>query len=446
MIVLKFGGTSVQNAERIDKVLDITIAQVEQAPVLIASAMGKTTDRLVDIGEKAKQGDKDGAFEIIDNLKSSHVDTAASFLTAELLNEAREKLDSIFLELHSLVKGLALLKECSDRSSDALLSFGERLSTLLISLRAKERGIETTLLDSRAFIKTDDNFTSAAVDFKSTNQLIQEQIKPVPQSLIVAQGFIATTADNVTTTLGRGGSDYTATIIGAAIQADEVQIWTDVDGIMTSDPRLIPGAKTIPEISYAEAAELAYFGARVIHPSTIQPAIESNIPVRIKNTTNPGSAGTAIIKEADGKGLRALALKKNITLINITSSRMLNAYGFLRKIFEIFERYKTPVDLIATSEVSVSMTIDNFGQLDKIINDLNQIGSVSVEPEQSIVCLVGKYLWKQSEFIVRVFKSLEDISIRMISLGSSDINLSLVVALDKADISAKRLHQEFFGT
>jgi len=259
------------------------------------------------------------------------------------------------------------------------------------------------------------------------------------------QGFIASTSGGATTTLGRGGSDYTATIVGAALRAEEVQIWTDVTGIMTADPRIVETARTIDQMSYREAAELAYFGAKVIHPSTIQPAVNLGIPVWVKNTFRPDDAGTKIVPSIPGSGLKAIACKKGITLVSISSSRMLLAYGFLRRIFEIFEKYLTPVDLIATSEVSVSVTIDNPAAVNNIARDLSEIGTVGVEAEKSIICLVGQDLWKDTVFLARVFSSLKSTPVRMICLGASDINLSLVVPVESTEESVRSLHDEFFG-
>jgi aspartate kinase len=311
--------------------------------------------------------------------------------------------------------------------------------------RAIERGIEAELLDSRELVKTDDGFTAALPIEDLTNRLITARVRPRAGSLPILQGFIGSTTGGATTTLGRGGSDYTATIVGAALRAEEVQIWTDVTGIMTSDPRIVKSARTIAEISYREAAELAYFGAKVIHPSTIQPAVNLGIPVLVKNTFRPGDSGTRIVSSIPRNGLKAIACKKGITLVSVGSSRMLLAYGFLRRIFEIFEKYETPVDLIATSEVSVSVTIDNAAAVNSIARDLAEIGTVGVETEKSIICLVGQDLWKDTVFLARVFSSLKDTPVRMISLGASDINLSLVVPVEATDASVTGLHQEFFG-
>jgi aspartate kinase len=301
------------------------------------------------------------------------------------------------------------------------------------------------LFDSRELVKTDDSFTAAVPIEDLTNRLISSHVRPKPGSIAIMQGFIGSTSGGATTTLGRGGSDYTATIVGAALRAEEVQIWTDVSGIMTSDPRIVKSARTIEQISYREAAELAYFGAKVIHPSTIQPATNLGIPVWVKNTFRPDDAGTKIVPTIPESGLKAIACKKGITLVSISSSRMLLAYGFLRRIFEIFEKYQTPVDLIATSEVSVSVTIDNPSAVNSIARDLSEIGTVGVESDKSIICLVGQDLWKDTAFLARVFASLKSTPVRMICLGASDINLSLVVPTDSTEDSVRSLHNEFFS-
>ena len=443
MIVLKFGGTSVQNADWIDNAIDITEKQLDKAPVLVSSAMGKTTDLIVEMTKLAEQGNLNECLSHIDILKNNHIQTAYSFLSGDNLAVAEEKLNELLSQFISLLKGLSLLRECSPRSKDALLSFGERLSTTLIALRAKERGIETEYLDARTFMITDENFSAASPLMSITEKKIREIVKPSAGKLIVTQGFISSTESGVTTTLGRGGSDYSAAIIGAALDAEEVQIWTDVNGIMTSDPRKVKGVKSISTITYNEAGELAYFGAKVVHPATIQPAVGKSIPVLVKNTREPEHCGTTIEGKLSGKGLKAIASKKDITLINITSCKMLNAYGFLSKIFTIFEKYETPVDLISTSEVSVSITIENDQQIESITDEMASFANVIVEKNKGIICLVGQDLWKDSRFISEVFSVLEDTPVRMISLGSSDINLSLVVPMEKIDETVQKLHDKF---
>ena len=445
MVVMKFGGTSVQDHIWIDKALNIAESQLDKAPVLVSSAMGKTTDTILALIDLAESGHLEESVPAFEGLKQTHLQAAYSFLSGDNLKRCEEGLNELFIEFISFLKGLSLLRECSARSRDALLSFGERLSTTIITHRALERGIEAELLDSRKFMITDENFNSAAPIMEKTEAAIKKMIKPAKGKLFVAQGFIASTESGVTTTLGRGGSDYSAAIIGAALGAQEIQIWTDVNGIMSSDPRSVEGVKTINSISYREAGELAYFGAKVVHPATIQPAVKDRIPVLVKNTGNPDHKGTTIEHSMHGTGLKAIAFKKEITLINITSTKMLNAYGFLSRIFGIFEKYRTPVDLISTSEVSVSITIENRENLDQIIEELNVFSTTSVENDSSIICLVGQDLWKDSRFISRVFAVLEDTPVQMISLGSSDINLSLVVPQKRTDQTIQSLHDAFLA-
>jgi aspartate kinase len=445
MIVMKFGGTSVQNAQMMDATLDIVARQLERAPVLVSSAMAKVTDQLQEIAKLVGVGKEEEALTILAAIEKRHIECARELLEGGPLAKCTADLGAVIVELRAFIKALAMLKEWSKRSNDAILSFGERLATIVLYHRARQRGIAAELFDSRELVKTDENFTSAAPIEDLTSKNISSRVRPRPGTMAILQGFIASTTTGATTTLGRGGSDYTATIVGAALRAEEVQIWTDVTGIMTSDPRIVKGARTIDQISYREAAELAYFGAKVIHPSTIQPAINLGIPVWVKNTFRPDDAGTRIIPSISGTGLRAIACKKGITLISINSSRMLLAYGFLRRIFEIFEKYQTPVDLIATSEVSVSVTIDNAAAVNAIARDLSEIGTVGVDVDKSIICLVGQELWKDTDFLARVFSSLKGTPVRMISLGASDINLSLVVPVECTDESVRCLHGEFFG-
>ncbi|MFP4363881.1 MAG: aspartate kinase [Spirochaetia bacterium] len=426
MIVLKFGGTSVGTFEKIDNVISIAENQLQKAPVLVASAMAKTTDSLERAKTIAGQGNTEEAVTVIES-------EAIKAETLEILEEH-------FVQLISFVKGISLLRECTTRSSDAVLSFGEILSTTIIAARAKDRGIQVDFFDSRKLIKTDEDFTKANVLFEETGKAIRERLKPKKGLLCIGQGFIASTLSGVTSTLGRGGSDYTAAILGSALKAEEVQIWTDVDGIMTTDPRIVKDARTILELSYDEAAELAYFGAKVVHPSTIQPAVAESIPVYVKNTGNPEFPGTRISERTESLGVRALAGKKDVTVVTINSTRMLNAYGFLSRIFSIFEKHRTPVDLIATSEVSVSMTIDIDTNLDTILLELEGIGNVTVEKDQAIVCLVGHQLWRNSSVIAKVFDTLSDIPVRLISLGSSDTNLSIVVSKELLHTSLEKLH------
>jgi aspartate kinase len=447
MIVLKFGGTSVGSGELMNQVLDITWEQRERAPVLVSSAMAKTTDTLLRIGQAAEDGNEDGVKAELQFLKDIHYPTMTLVTKpadGSVQAQCKQALDSLFSQLSSLLTGLVLIQEVSPRSLDMLVSFGERLSTLLLYYGAIARGMSAQLIDSREYIITDDTFTSAQLEKEETYQRIRTHLVPKPNHMIIAQGFIGSTLSGITTTLGRGGSDYSATIFGAALKAEEVQIWTDVTGIMTTDPRLIPHAKTIDQISYEEAAELAYFGAKVIHPATIQPAIELSIPVFVKNTRDPQAYGTRIHTRGESKGIQAITSKKRITVITVKSSRMLNAYGFLQEMFAVFARHKIPVDLVTTSEVSVSVTVEDSPQIPKALQDLRAFSQIEVQPNHAILSLVGLDLWKQGNLSSRVFSALDGIPIRMISLGGSDINLSMVVPAEHMEESVKRLHKNLF--
>ena len=439
---MKFGGSSVRDAGMIRQVLSIVTDALPRAPVLVSSAMGKTTDALIDIAAAATVGDWDAAVARIDQVESSHRSAAQELCPDD--ERLVAELDRLFLELRSLAQGVFLIRECSPRSRDALLSFGERLSTTIIAAAAAETGIETTLIDARRIIRTDAGFSAAAPIVDETNRLVRSAITAGPDRLTVTQGFIGSTDDGVTTTLGRGGSDYSATLIGAALDAEVVEIWTDVSGIMTADPRVIPEAVSIATISYDEAAELAYFGAKVVHPSTIIPAVDRGIPVLVKNTMRPDATGTRIDAGVPSSGVRAIASKSGVTLITVRSSRMLNAFGFLHALFEVFDEHRVSVDLVATSEVSVSMTVDRDAPIGRLLGDLEPLGEVSVEHGKSIVCLVGRGLLQDAAFLSGVFGCVAPSPIRMIALGSSDINLSIVVSDDHAPSVLRSLHGHLF--
>ncbi len=440
---MKFGGSSVQNAAMIRRVLSIVANALARAPVLVSSAMGKTTDALVDVATAATVGDWEAAVARIDQIESSHRQAAEELALATTPVSAL--LDGLFDELRSLAQGVFLIRECSPRSRDALLSFGERLSTAIIAAAATVTGIDTTLVDARRMVRTDANFGAAAPVVEETNRLVRSAVTPAPGRLVVTQGFIGSTEDGVTTTLGRGGSDYSATLIGAALDADVVEIWTDVSGIMTADPRVIPEAVSIATISYDEAAELAYFGAKVVHPSTIIPAVDRGIPVLVRNTMQPDALGTRIHTGVASSGVRAIASKSGVTLITVRSSRMLNAFGFLHALFEVFDAHRVSVDLVATSEVSVSMTVDRDAPVGRLLGDLERLGEVSIEHGKSIVCLVGRGLLQDAAFLSDVFGCVAPSPVRMIALGSSDINLSLVVSDEHAQSVLRSLHAHLFG-
>src|SRR6266849_2456376 len=373
MIVMKFGGTSVESATAIERVAAIVRARAARRPVVVVSAMGKTTNKLLAIANAAIGGNRADYLAQIHDLRDFHSREARLVVPLSERADLDRTLDEHFQELTELAKGLAVLGELTPRSIDAISSYGERLSSYIVTLAFAHFGMKAVHVDARRVIVTDHRHTQAAPLFAQTYKQLATVIPPLAKDgIVVMGGFIGATAEGVTTTLGRGGSDFTASIVGAGIGAEDIQIWTDVDGMLTADPTILSGGYRVKTCSFAEAAELAYFGAKVLHPATVLPAIEKNIPVRILNSRRPEIAGTLIVAEAPpcANAIRSIACKRNITLVNIVSSRMLMAHGFLRRIFEVFDRFETPVDMLATSEVSVSLTIDNISSLAAIRAEL----------------------------------------------------------------------------
>lgn len=448
MIVMKFGGTSVESAAAIGRVASIVKARRERHPVVVVSAMGKTTNKLLAIASAAIAGKREDYIARIHDLRGYHSREARMVVPLAERAELDRTLDDHFQELTELVKGLAVLGELTPRSIDAISSYGERLSSYIVTLAFRHFGMDTAHMDSRRVIVTDHRHTQAAPLFAETYARLSQTIPPLAASQVVVMGgFIAATREGVTTTLGRGGSDYTASIVGAAIGAEEIQIWTDVDGMLTADPTILPGGHRVKTISFAEAAELAYFGAKVLHPATVVPAIEKDIPVLILNSRRPEVPGTRIVSETVHceNVVKSIACKRKITVVSINSTRMLMAHGFLKRIFEVFDRYETAVDMVATSEVSVSLTIDNTARLAEIGAELRQFSEVLVEENQAIVCLVGENIRYTPGVAGRVFGALNGLNIRMISQGASLLNMSLVVAEADVKKAVERLHQEFFS-
>jgi len=449
MIVMKFGGTSVESAAAITRVAGIVRAREARRPVVVVSAMGKTTNRLLEIASTAIGGKREDYIRQLHNLRDYHSREARLIVPLADRADLDRFLDEHFQELTELVKGLAVLGELTPRSIDAISSYGERLSSYIVTLGFRHFGMPAEHVDSRNVLITDKRHTQAAPNFPETYARLAKTIPPLAaQSVVVMGGFIASTEEGVTTTLGRGGSDYTAAIVGAGIDAEEIQIWTDVDGMLTADPTILPGGHRVKTISFAEAAELAYFGAKVLHPATVVPAIEKNIPVLILNSRRPDVPGTRITAESVHceNVVKSIACKRKITSVNIHSTRMLMAHGFLRRIFEIFDRYETAVDMVATSEVSVSLTIDNTRHIDLILGELRQFAEATVEHDGVIVCLVGENIRYTPGVARRVFNSLDGINIRMISQGASLLNISFVVAETDLLRTVTALHEEFFAT
>ncbi len=395
------------------------------------------------------EGQLDEAHALLNQLLERHVTIAENLIDDRAtIQQLIMSFKRRFEELKNLCQGIALLGEHTTRSLDAIASVGERLSSFILAEALEQRGIPVELVDARSFIITSDQFTAATPLIEHIEVKIKEILPPIVQSgkIPVTQGFIGSTLKGVTSTLGRGGSDYTASIIGSTLGAQEIQIWTDVDGVLTADPRIVPQAQTLDIISFREASELAYFGAKVLHPSTILPAVEKTIPVIVLNSKKPDRSGTRIIANPPQSALsvKSIASKKGITVINIQSSRMLMAYGFLEMIFSIFNKYKTPVDLVSTSEVAVSLTIDNPTHLEQIVIELETAADVSVLTDKAIICAIGESLRSTGGIANRIFRALGDINVLMISQGASEINMSLVIEEADIDEAVRRLHGEFF--
>jgi aspartate kinase len=438
MIVMKFGGTSVESAAAIERVRKIVESRLDRRPVVVVSAMGKTTNKLLEIAHLAVGGERDQALSKLLDLRDFHLRESGMERTV----------DEHFQELSELVKGLAVLGELTPRSIDAISSFGERLSSLIVTNHFQHHGMRAVHVDSRTVIVTDKRHTQAAPIYDETYRRLSRVIPPLAKDhVVVMGGFIASTEDGVTSTLGRGGSDFTASIAGAGIGAEEIQIWTDVDGMLTCDPTVLPGGHRVRVISFEEAAELAYFGAKVLHPATVLPAIEKNIPVLILNSRNPTNEGTRIIADRvrSSNPVKSIACKKKIIVLNIRSTRMFMAHGFLRRIFEIFDRHEVPVDMISTSEVSVSLTVDSADRLPRILEELSEFSEVRVDENQSIVCVVGENIRDMPGVAARMFKALGPVNVRMVSQGASALNFGLVVSGDDLKEAVRRIHEEFFA-
>jgi aspartate kinase len=448
MIVMKFGGSSVESAPAIERVAGIVRGALARKPVVVVSAMGKTTQQLLKMGEEAAAGEKQPALESLQALRQMHEREIGALVPTSGRSELRQILDGHFSEMSNLIDQVSVAADFAPESVDALSSYGERLSSRLIALVFSHLGMNAAYVDARCVIITDARHTAATPLYSQTYARSREKLLPLVSEgeVPILGGFIGATESGVTTTLGRGGSDFSAAIIGAGIAAQEIQIWTDVDGVMTCDPKLVPQARRVKTISFAEAAELAYFGAKVLHPSTLLPAMEKNIPVVVLNSRRPEIAGTRIVADAVpcSNVIKAISCKRGIYIVNIRSTRMLMAHGFLQRIFDIFNRAETAVDMLASSEVSVSLTIDDPARLTAICDALREFSEVSVENDQAIVCIVGDNLRHTPGVAARAFGALQGINIRMISQGASVLNIGFVVTACDAETTVKLLHQEFF--
>lgn len=419
MKVLKFGGTSVGSAQRMKDVAKL-ITDGEQK-IVVLSAMSGTTNTLVEISDYLYKKNPEGANEVINKLEAKykqHIDEL--FSTEEYKQKTLEFVKSVFDYIRSFTKDIFTLFE-----EKVILAQGEIISTNMVTNYLCEQGVKAVLIPALEFMRTDKN---SEPDLNYVREKLALQLEANPgQEIYITQGFICRNAYGEIDNLQRGGSDYTASLIGAAVNASEIQIWTDIDGMHDNDPRVVDKTSPVRQLHFEEAAELAYFGAKILHPTCVQPAKYANIPVRLLNTMEPSAPGTLISNETEKGKIKAVAAKDNITAIKIKSSRMLLAHGFLRKVFEIFESYQTPIDMVCTSEVGVSMSIDNTKHLNEIVNDLKKYGTVTVDHDMCIVCVVGDLEWENIGFEAKAIQAMRNIPVRMISFGGSNYNISFLI-------------------
>ena len=437
MKVLKFGGTSVGSAQRIKNVADLITKRGKN--IIVLSAMSGTTNSLVQISERLHNEDIDGAYGIIEGLKQKYARTLEEMFEDQVyLNLAKNKIQEIFdfIRLHTM-------SNFSERYEKEILAQGELMSTNIMHYYLLSQGIKSVLLPALDYMRIDEN---AEPDYNYIKAHLSALLKATPDAdIYITQGFICRNPEGAIDNLLRGGSDYSASIVGAMTNAEEVQIWTDIDGMHNNDPRFVEKTSPVHELAFEEAAELAYFGAKILHPTCVRPAQEHNIPVRLLNTLCPDAPGTLIHNSTETGKIKAVAAKDNITSIKIKSSRMLLAHGFLRKVFEIFEDNKTAIDMITTSEVGVSVTIDNTKNLDQIVKELKALGDVTIDEDMVIICVVGDLKWQNRGFEAEVLNAIRTIPVRMISYGGSNHNISVLIHQDDKVETLNLLSQHLFN-
>ncbi|MEO8649628.1 MAG: lysine-sensitive aspartokinase 3 [Acidobacteriota bacterium] len=448
-VVMKFGGTSVGDVAAFERVSQVIAAQTEKRAVVVVSAMTRVTDALLSAFDQAKKGEFEQACASLEPHFVRHTEVSDHFIhegnssafDAEL-RLARGEISDLLMRVSRRSLPLQMLK-------DAIVSYGEQLSSRLLVEVLKVNGVNARHMDARRIIMTDDEYGAAQPLVDETNDLVKLELKPVIEAgeVPILGGFIAGSRSGETTTLGRGGSDYSAALVAAALDARELQIWTDVTGVMTCDPRICSGARTIPVLSYEEAAELAYFGAKVLHPKTIKPAVDHGIPVRVCNTFEPEAVGTMVLAnsaEAPNK-IKSIAHKKNITIVRITSARMLGAYGFMSAVFQVFDRHRTVIDVISTSEVSVALTLDDNASVEKVVEELRRLGDVEVASGYAVICVVGEGLRASTGLAAKIFSCIDDVNIALVSHGASSVNLTFVIKEEDAAEVIGKLHKSFFA-
>jgi aspartate kinase len=451
-VVMKFGGTSVADADAIRRLIDIVNREARRTnapPVVVVSAMSKVTDQVLRLASDAASGERHNIGASVDELRQRHLTAAEALVPAGRREQLVQQLEQQMDELRAMLTAIAILREASPRSLDGIASAGELLSSRIVAAALNAAGTSAVWIDARRAIVTDDHYTAASPLTAETAVALRREVAPhlAAGRVPVVGGYVGATREGAATTLGRGGSDYSAAIVGAGLGVSEIQIWTDVDGMLTADPRIVAEPRVVPHLSFGEASELAYFGAKVLHPSTILPAVGEDIPVRILNSRRPERPGTTITAKPpqSDRPLTALACKRNITVVEVTSTRMLMAHGFLRRLFEVFERYRTAVDVVTTSEVSVSVTIDDDRRLEDIAAALREFADVTVEPKMALLCAVGENLRADPAFAIRMLAGLERIPLRMVSQAASRRNVTVVLRDSDVAAAMSRLHEAWFA-
>jgi aspartate kinase len=449
VLVVKFGGTSVGDAEAILRAADVVAGRAHRDPVVVVSAASGTTTELLALAEQAARGQLIGALRSVEHIRERHVQMCDALLCNTATGaETTAEIAAMCDEIAALAEALNTLGHITPRSLDAVASFGEQMSSLLVTEAFRARGLAAQHVDAREIMITSDHFNEAEPMPDAIGDRARDIILPLVRSAIVPVlgGYIGATTSGITTTLGRGGSDFTASLLGAALGADDIEIWTDVDGMLTADPRVVEDARLIPQIRFDEASELASFGAKVLHPNTIAPAVRRGIPVYIYNTRKPTQSGTRITFDAPRRPVTAIAAKGDVTIVRVSAPRMLLAQGFLRSAFEIFERHRTSVDVVSTSEVSVSVTLDDASRLDELLIDLRMLGDVSIERGRAVIAIVGSGIGDRGDCMGRALRALGDTHIYMVSLSATGINLTVVVEGAAMQDAMRALHAEFFSS
>jgi aspartate kinase len=451
LVVMKFGGTSVEDAQAMTRTANIVRGRRERGleAVVVVSAMAKVTDLLLSAASAAGRGDKAGALAIGARLRHRHIDTAAALLEEARFTRLQATLHQEFDALDDLLRGIAAVGELTPRTNDLVVSFGERLSSRMMAEAFEQLGLRGAHVDARSCIVTDANYGKAVPQENAIEQKLAAIVLPLIDAghTPVMGGFIGATADGITTTLGRGGSDFTAALVGGGMHAGAIEIWTDVNGIMTTDPRICPDALRVKTISFEEAAELAYFGAKVLHHATILPAVQKSIPVWVLNSRNAENEGTKITAMAAkcASPFKSIAAKKKLTIIDVVASRMLMSHGYLKAVFDVFDKYKCAIDMVSTSEVSISLTVDSNQQLPEICAELAKIADVKMEGHKALVCLVGEDIRGHNGIAGQVFSAVSHVNVRMISQGASEINMSFMIDEEDVEEAVRSLHEHFFA-